>query len=214
LELAGMTFEQQRIEFVDNILAKEYLRQNVQAQIVDPSREDLLAYYKEHANDYRQNAGAVWRHIEVKIGANPKDAADKTAKVMQRLQAGEDFATVAKQMSEDASAANGGLCPKTSKGSYAEEAVDQALFTMPVGRFSAPIRGRDAFHIVKVEARTADGVKPFPEVQPEILEAIKSKQFAEAERKKLNELRRKHYIESVFDRNDIATSANPNAAIR
>jgi len=202
----GSNYDAQRKEFTDTILAQEFVRQQVMPMIPDPTREEMLQWHRDHAHQFQQNAGVVWRHIEVKIGADPKAAAEKAYQAQQRLTAGEDFAKVAKEMSDDAaSALNGGLCPKTSKGSYYETAVDQALFTLPVGRFSTPIRGSIAFHIVKVEERTGDGVKPFADVQRDITKAMKDERLGEIRKAKLAELRNRHYIESVFDKPEVAS---------
>jgi parvulin-like peptidyl-prolyl isomerase len=205
LEEEGSSLEAQRKEFVDTILAQEYVRQQLMPMVADPTREEMIAWHRDHAQQFQQNAGVVWRHIEVRIGSDPKAAAEKVHQAQQRLTAGEDFAKVAKELSDDASAINGGLCPKTSKGSYYEAEVDKALFTLPVGRFSTPIRGKDAFHIVKVEERTADGVKPFSEVQREIAKAIKDERLKEVSKAKMAEIRGRHFVESIYDKPELAT---------
>jgi parvulin-like peptidyl-prolyl isomerase len=205
LEKEGSSLDVQRKEFIDNILAQEFLRQQLMPMIADPTREEMAAWHRDHAAQFQQNAGVLWRNIEVRIGADPKAAAEKVHKAQERLSAGDDFAVVAKEMSEDTTAKNGGLCPFTSKGSYYEPLVDEALFSMPVGRFSTPIRGRDAFHIVKVEKRTSDGVRPFTECQPEIKKAMKEERIKELRVAKMVELRKRHFIESVYDRPEVAT---------
>jgi parvulin-like peptidyl-prolyl isomerase len=203
-EKEGTSLEKQRSEFIDKILADEYLRQQITGLLSEPSRDDLHAYYKAHLDQFQQNAGVVWRHIEIRIGSDPKQAAEKTHQVMQQLAAGADFSELARRFSDDASASAGGLCPMTSKGSFYEDAVDRALFSLPVGQVSQPIRGRHSFHIVRVEKRTTDGAKPFSEVQTEILKTLKDRQFVELRQKKLREMRQRHYIESIFERKEIA----------
>jgi peptidyl-prolyl cis-trans isomerase SurA len=207
LEEEGSSLESQRKEVVDMVLAKEFLRQQMEPMIPDPTREEMMTWYRDHALQFQQNAGVVWRNIEVRIGSNPKAAAEKIHLAQQRLQAGEDFAKVAKELSEDASAYNGGLCPKTSKGSYAEPVVDEALFSLPVGRYSTPIRGKnsDSFYIVKVEERTGDGAKPFQEVQKEVMKAMRSERAKEVQAAKFAEFRRRHFVESIYDKPEVAS---------
>ena len=203
LEKEGASLEVQRLDFIDNVLAQEFLRQQLMPMISEPSRDEMAAWHREHAQQFQQNAGVEWRHIEVRIGADPKAAAEKIHKAQERLTAGEDFAKVAKELSEEATASNGGLCPLTSKGSYYEPKVDEALFSIPVGRFSAAIRGKDAFHIVKVEKRTGDGLKPFTECQREIMKAMKDERIKELRVTKMAELRKRHFIESIFDKPEV-----------
>ena len=116
-------------------------------------------------------------------------------------------------MSDDASAINGGLCPRTSKGSYNEPPVDEALFSLPIGRYSTPIRGKvsNSFYIVKVEERTGDGSKPFPEVQRDVLKAMKAERTKEIQASKFAEYRRRHYIESIYDKPEVSNQPNRNS---
>jgi parvulin-like peptidyl-prolyl isomerase len=204
LEKEGASLELHRQNFVDDNLAREFLRQHLMPLVANPTRAEMEAWHRDHAQQFQQNAGVVWRHIEVRIGADPKAAAEKIHKAQERLTAGEDFAAVAKELSEDATASVGGLCPLTSKGSYYEPLVDEALFSMPVGRFSTPLRGKDAFHIVKVEKRNSDGVKPFTEVQREIAAAIREERMKDLQRTKMAELKKRHFIESIFDKPEVA----------
>ena len=215
LESEGSSFEVERRKFIDDVLTQEFFRQQLMPLVPDPTREEMINWHRDHAQQFQQNAGVVWRHIEVRIGADPKAAADKIYQAQQRLSAGEDFATVAKEMSEDsATASGGGLCPKTSKGSYFEPAVDQALFALPIGRFSTPIRGASAFHIVKIEERTGDGVKPFAEVQRDIVKAMKDERMKDYRATKMADLRKKHFIESIFDKPEVASQPPAGKTVR
>jgi parvulin-like peptidyl-prolyl isomerase len=213
LEKEGTTYRAMREEFIDVQLANGYLHELLKKEIVEPSRNEILEYYQEHKEQFQQNASVVWRQIEVRVAAKPKEAAEKIFEAQQRLTKGEDFASVAKSLSDGPSAASGGLWPATSKGSYADPEVDRALFTIPVGRFSTILRGYNSFHIVKIESRTGHGAKPFEEVQKEIVKTLKEKQFEKLKKVKLAEIRRKHYVESVFDRPD-ETAARPGDSIR
>ena len=206
----GTTLENLKREFIETNLAMGFLDEAVKSKVVDPSRAELLDYYRAHAGDFQRDAKAQWSAIEVKIGADPRAAAEKTHQASQRLQAGESFAAVAKALSDGPTAADGGKCPATGKGSYYDPAVDAALFSALIGVPSAPIRGKDAFHIVLVSERTADGAQPFGEVQPEIAKKLKDKQREVARKEKLAEMRKRHFVESVFD----AVATQPDAPLQ
>ncbi len=57
---------------------------------------------------------------------------------------------------------------QTSPGSYAVEAVNQALDTLPVNQVSPVLEGPTSYHIVLVENRRAAGPATFKEIQDEM----------------------------------------------
>jgi parvulin-like peptidyl-prolyl isomerase len=83
--------------------------------------------------------------------------------------AGADFATVAKENSDDkGSGANGGDLGAFRKGQMVPE-FDKEAFLLPPGQVSQPVKSAFGYHIIKVESHST---KPFDEVKPEILKRI------------------------------------------
>ncbi len=100
------------------------------------------------------------RHILFTV---PPDADDKqrdavrarAAAVLERLKKGEDFAAVAKEVSEDkANKDKGGDLGFIRRG-HAEEAFENAAFGLQPGELSAVVETRYGFHIIKVDERKA-----------------------------------------------------------
>ena len=77
----------------------------------------------------------------------------KAKSIKRRLDAGEDFAAVAKQYSEDPNAANGGDLGFISKGTLNELKFEEAVFSLNVGQTSDIIESRLGFHIVNIVAK-------------------------------------------------------------
>ena len=99
---------------------------------------------------------------------------------LQRLKNGEDFATVAQQVSEDtASKDSGGEQDWLPRG-VAEQALDEALFSLDIGQISDVISGTNALFIVQVEERQA---------QRETTDTQKSLLASQAQQKWLTDLR-------------------------
>ena len=110
----------------------------------DMANKALQSMFKEQAP---KTADQV--RFGVIILATEDDA--KTA--LQRLQNGEDFATVAKDLSQDtASKDKGGEQDWTPRG-LLDPALDQALFSLEVGQISDIITGQNALFIVRVLER-------------------------------------------------------------
>src|SRR5581483_3512791 len=88
----------------------------------------------------------VWaRHILVKDEATAKQVEDRLAK-------GEDFATIAKEMSTDTgSAVVGGDLGWFGKGAMVPE-FETAAFSLKVGEISQPIQSQYGYHIIQVLA--------------------------------------------------------------
>lgn len=83
------------------------------------------------------------RHIMV-------DTEEEAKKVKERLQAGEDFAAVAKEVSKDSTtAADGGDLGWFPQGVMVS-AFDEAAFSLPVGEISDPIQSQYGWHILQV----------------------------------------------------------------
>jgi parvulin-like peptidyl-prolyl isomerase len=77
----------------------------------------------------------------------------KIEQIYQRLKAGEDFVTIASQLSEDpGSKMKGGSLGWFTKGAMVKEFED-ACMNGKVGEIQAPIKTQFGFHIIKVNAR-------------------------------------------------------------
>ena len=73
--------------------------------------------------------------------------------IYQRLKQGEDFATLAKEYSEDkGSALKGGDLDWTAKGTMVPE-FEAVMATTDIGNISKPFRSQYGWHILKVEGR-------------------------------------------------------------
>lgn len=186
-------------DFIDNLLAQQFLNQLIQSQVGEPTRDQLMSYYDEHRDDFADVAGAIWRHIEIKRDPDAAVARQRAASLRQSVVNGRDFEETARQHSQGPTAANGGLWSLTSKGSYTDEAVDQAIFSLPIGQISPVIDGKEAFHIIKVEKRGDGTARPFSEVQDLIRSKLKNEAMERHRRAKMDELMARHRTESVFD---------------
>jgi parvulin-like peptidyl-prolyl isomerase len=80
--------------------------------------------------------------------------------VLARLEAGEEFADLAQELSTDTgSAANGGELGFVPRGRFVEP-IDEAIFTLPIGEISEPIETEFGWHIVQVLDREERELSP------------------------------------------------------
>ena len=112
------------------------------------------------------------RHILFR--ADPKDekaqaeAQARAQAALERLKKGEDFATVAGELTEDPSGKeNGGDLDYFTKDQMVPEFANIA-FQMQPGQVSNPVRTQFGWHIIKLEDRRNRPVPEFEKVRPQI----------------------------------------------
>lgn len=139
------------------------------------SDEDLQKYYDENAAEYNVNEVKA-SHILLKtVDANfvpfPEEKIAEVKKqaeeLLVRVKAGEDFAVIAKEYSEDeASAVNGGDLGFFGKGVMVKE-FEEAAFALEPNEISGLVNSTYGFHIIKVVEKKNE-VTPFEEVKDSI----------------------------------------------
>ena len=146
----------------------------------------LHAYYDAHKSEFEiAKADHIlirFKGSKVPLKPNEKDLTEEEAlakaqDIRKQLLAGGDFAAIAKAESDDAAsgAAGGSLGPAGPRGRFVKE-FDQAVFTLPVGQISEPVKSPFGYHIIRVDERTA---KTFEEARPDIEKKIKPEKTRE-----------------------------------
>jgi len=201
LRKQGSSIETLRTQYRNKELAQNYLGSKAMPKS-GFDRPDVLKYYQEHKEDYAIRAQAKWDQINLKFAKNGGQAGTrkKAHQILQRLDAGEDFAEIAKEFSNGPMASNGGKRGWTTEGSLANKAIEQALYELPLGEISDPIESKDAIDIVRVVDRTDSGYQPFAAVQEDIKTQLKNLQWQKATKALLEELREKATIETFIDK--------------
>lgn len=152
---------------------------------------ELHTYYDEHQDEFKRPEEVQARHILVKTeGRTDAEALAKIDQLKRKIEAGADFAAVAKESSEDpGSAARGGDLGFFPHGRMTPE-FEKAAFAAKVGQLVGPIKTPFGYHLLEVTARRAAGVEPFPDARNQIrakLAAERAPTQAEAEAKHLAE---------------------------
>ena len=167
---------------------------------VNPSDGDVESYYERHMKT-GTNIQVRVSHIFIAIPENA-DAArvlereEYAKKILARAQAGEDFAGLAKQLSEDrATRAEGGDLGYFGKEMGLPKPVEELVFSMKVGELGGPVRGNQGFHIIKLIDRRAKDVKPLSEVKEELRAQLRQKEMERQTKIYLDDLRRKTLVE-------------------
>jgi len=147
----------------------------------------LKATYEEALKQQKPEEEAHARHILFRV--DPADAASaataeqKAKDVEARIKKGEDFATLAKELTEDPSGKeDGGDLGFFTKDQMVPEFADVA-FAMKPGEVSAPVKTQFGWHVIKLEEKRTKPLPTFDEVKPQLEQYLAQKAQAEAVQK-------------------------------
>jgi len=181
-----MTFSEEELEAYydahrDELMVPEQvavaylvLSRDAISQEVRPSEEELRAAYEASKLNYVSPEQRKVSHILVAVGeeADEAEVAEARAQVealADRLAAGEDFAELAREHSDDpGSARRGGDLGFFERG-VMDPRFEEAAFSLEPGEVSEPARTRFGFHLIRVDEVRAGHTKPFEEARDEVL---------------------------------------------
>jgi parvulin-like peptidyl-prolyl isomerase len=182
-------------------LARRYVEQRI-APTVTVSEAEARAWYEQPGNQIYHMDQIKVRLIFVNGAAN--DPAETQAKAQQRVEsaaarigAGEDFAAVAREVSEDLSRENGGELGWLSRGVF-PRALEGTVWGLEPGETSGVLRGPYGFALIQVVDRRAAGPSPFEEARGSVISSLQSDKTKQAVNARVAELRSKATI-AVLD---------------
>jgi len=143
------------------------------AQYAAAHEAELRSLYEERLDEFQLEDQLRLRHLLIELGPGPTpgeiDAAQERADAVRaRLEAGEDFATVASEVSDDlATRDSGGALGLVRPADIASELTAAASELEP-GQYSGVVRTDRGLHVVLLEEKIEAGTRPFAEVQEEL----------------------------------------------
>jgi peptidyl-prolyl cis-trans isomerase D len=146
-------------------------------KLLGQQADRVRRFYDEHAERYHVPERVRARHILLRIEKDAPD--DKVAEVkkraeqaLKRVRTGEDFAAVAKELSEDpGSKPRGGDLGFFPRGQMAGP-FEEVAFTLEPGKISDLVRTDFGFHVIRVEAHEAAKDQSFDEEARPIAEEL------------------------------------------
>jgi peptidyl-prolyl cis-trans isomerase D len=148
----------------------QYLQLNMAdiAANVQVSDEALRKFYDENAARNETPERRKASHILVESGTDDAAAQKKAEALYARAKAGEDFAKLARENSDDpGSKEAGGDLGWSTREAYVKEFAD-ALFAMNKGEIRGPVRTQFGYHVIKLEDVESPKVRSFEEMRAEL----------------------------------------------
>jgi hypothetical protein len=168
------------------------------------ARKELVAYYQTHKDEYTPEEQVKWQELVVRFASHggQAEAEKRMVTVVQQLQAGADFGTVAGTYSDSLSAERQGDMGWLKHGGLADQELESLLFELPVGGMTKVFVRDDRFEVFRVTEHQLPTARPFSEVQLEIEELLKQQKTEEQRRKVMADLKERSSVSTVFDQDN------------
>ncbi|MCI0410418.1 MAG: peptidylprolyl isomerase, partial [Acidobacteria bacterium] len=128
--------------------------------------------------------------------------------MLKRVRSGEDFAKVAKEVSEDSTASSGGDLGYFTRDQMVREFAD-ATWALKVGQISDPVRSPFGFHVILLTDMQAARELTLEEARPQILASLKEARSRDEAQRRASEFAAK--LKSAGD--DFAKAARDSAVV-
>jgi peptidyl-prolyl cis-trans isomerase SurA len=195
LRKMGQRYEEYRQDQKEAFIIHSMTMKNVNQNVfISPTR--IEKYYSANTDRFKQEERAKIRMIVIDKSKHaigePMKIAEDTEK---RIKAGEDFAKLADEVSDDARRFKGG-----DRGWVENKDSDlrRELRTFVFGAKSGDVSGIQdlggAIFITKVEERKAAGMRPLSEVRNEIEQTLKSEEMERLRKQWVARLRKNSFI--------------------
>jgi len=184
-------------------MAVEKLLESEVGSKVSVTPEAIADFYAKNQDKFQQGERARASHILISIPQNADAATKQQAKtkaeaILTDLKSGKDFATLAKENSQDpGSAPNGGDLGFFAKGQMVP-AFDQAVFALKPGETSGLVETPFGFHIIKLVEKQPARTVPLEESKQQIEQYLVGQNRRASTQEFVNALKAKAKIEILI----------------
>ena len=198
LKQQGLTMEAVRKGVREQLLEQKILRRKVSARF-SVTDQEVEAYFNENREKLETGLGYYAKHIVI-VPNSPDDeqrgeaARVKAEEVWAKLRAGEDFAELAREYSQDSTAKEGGDLGPLKRGELDPEFESQILRLNP-GEFSTPIKTRIGYQIFKLESKEVLSGEALSQALQQVRAILQREKYQNRLEAWMDDLRKKAIIE-------------------
>jgi peptidyl-prolyl cis-trans isomerase SurA len=205
LKQEGMTIDDLRRQVERSFMVSQVQREEVGSKL-SITEEEARQYYLNHPAEFTKGANVTLREILVEIPqttqkgqtginvAQDDEARQRAVSIRQRILAGEDFGTVASEVSAAASKANGGLIGPIDVVELSE-GLQKMVKSMKPGEVTPPIRTGRGYQILKLETLKESALQTFDSVRDIVAERVHADRQRQEIRKFVTRVRSQAIIE-------------------
>lgn len=142
----------------EKMLLEDYMQREIDVAVTEEAARDL----------FETTTAGIEPEDEVRARHILVEEEDEAAAVLARLEAGEEFADIAREVSQDpGSARNGGDLGFFTAGRMVAP-FSAAAFELEPGEISDPVETQFGWHVIKVEERRATQLPQFEDMREQI----------------------------------------------
>ena len=210
MKQAGMTPEKLQSDVREELKIRRWMESQVKTPEV--SDADAKSFYESNLKEFEQPETVKASHILFMVDADAapdvvKQKEEAAQKAAARAKGGEDFTTLAKELSEEPGAKeSGGDLGFFPKDRMVPEFAN-AAFAANLNDISEPVKTQFGWHVIKVTDKKAAGTVPFQEVDKQITSYLKSMRQREAVQKVMKDLKDSAKVQTFLPAVDPAAPA-------
>ena len=210
----GMSYEDFVAQTKNQFLTREVIGTEV-GRHVNITDKEVQDYYEAHKQDFVKEEKVFLS--EILISTENKDpagvlAAEKKAKqIAEEASKGQRFADLARDNSDANTAKEGGTLGGYKKGDLTKQ-LEDAVWHLPKGAVTQPIKLPTGFEIFKVDDHTKAGLEPLADARPEIENQLYGPKMQPKIREYLTQLRKQAFLQIKPGFEDTGAAAGQNTA--
>jgi parvulin-like peptidyl-prolyl isomerase len=202
LETEGYTEDRYREHLQRMIAAKKYI-DGIRMEAMQVSDEELEKYYRDNERRLTLPEEVRVRHILLawKPLGKPDDRAalfEQMQAILEKARAGEDFAELAAEYSDDSSRVQGGDVGFFRRGQMVPAFESAAFALKQPGDISDIVETNFGLHIIRLEERKEARLLPLDEIREQLREHIITEKVEKAEAAVKDRLRAEAEIEVLI----------------
>lgn len=197
VEAQGLAFEAYRNKLREQMLRLKLVNREVQSK-VDVDNEELLEYFRNHIDDYREPPVLKLSHVRFPLPVKPvveevEQIRQEAQAAREQLRAGAPFQELLKNLAASGRASGGDMGTLQEKD--LSPLLRDALQGLGEGDFSQVIETPGGFLILHVDKRTPGRIRNFDSVKESIRQTLLDTQREKRFQEWSKELRKQAYID-------------------
>jgi parvulin-like peptidyl-prolyl isomerase len=181
------------------IRIQKLIDERIKKDIAVPEAE-VKSFYEENRSEFVEKESVKASHILIRVTEDSSESEDKDAqkrikKLLKRSRGGEDFATLARENSEDPSVSqNDGDLGYFTREQMVPE-FSEAAFNLKAGDISDVVKTSYGYHIIKCEEKKPERDLSFDEVREDITKYRENMIFQKRLGEFISSLRKSAHVE-------------------
>lgn len=167
---------------------------------VNVTDDEIRARYDQMVRRSESVSAVQLSHILFALPERPSEAEvaaakDKAAAAMARVKGGEDFAEVAREVSEDPGTKPGGGELGWIERGTLDPQWESVVFAMDKGELRGPVSGPTGLHVFYVAEVKRNEMKSFDQLKEQLRGELRQREMAKQTQTWIEELRKKAYLD-------------------